>query len=429
MDKITLKAISEETENDTVLKKLKKIIKSGKTWIPKDEEEKLQSFRAILPEITITGNGILLKGDRIILPEKLQQDAIELAHQGSHPGQSSMERRLRYHFFFHHMNVKVARFLDKCERQLFTDNKCKEPLKAHKVPDRCWKKVSVDLFGPMPSRNHIIVVQDMASRFPAAKLVSSTAANKVLPALGEIYDAYGNPATQLSDNGPPFNSIAMEKFAEQRNVKLEKIPPLHPSSNPVETFMKPIGKTMKITHHKGQDEKAALQKLLENYRDTPHPSTGVPPAAMLFRDSMTSAYPRKSVTEDKIETARRYDEQQKSHHESDVNSSKYKQHANISLGDQVLVRNYNKTQKFQPLFCPEQYVVTDIADYGRKLQIERLSDGQTLVRHPDDLKQFVIPNQPTQAKNVKHLIHGKYSATLRRVIPTTVCGMTTLNLT
>ena len=192
----------------------------------------------------------------------------------------------------------------------------------------------------------------------------------------------------------------MEKFAEQRNVKLEKIPPLHPSSNPVETFMKPIGKTMKIAHHKGQDEKAALQKLLENYRDTPHPSTGVPPAAMLFRDSMTSAYPRKSVTEDKIETARRYDEQQKSHHESDVNSLKYKQHANISLGDQVLVRNYNKTRKFQPLFCPEQYVVTDIADYGRKLQIERLSDGQTLVRHPDDLKQFVIPNQPTPAKNV-----------------------------
>ena len=286
MDRINLKTIAQETVNDPVLLKLQKLVKAGKTWIPKDAEEQLQKFRTILPEITITGNGILLKGDRIILPDKLQDVAIELSHQGSHPGQSSMERRLRYHFFFHHMNMKVEKFLGKCsDCSIFTDNKCKEPLKSHKVPEKCWEKVSVDLFGPMPSRNHIIVVQDMASRFPAAKLVSSTAANKVLPALADIYDAYGNPNTQLSDNGPPFNSAAMENFANQRDINLEKIPPLHPSANPVETFMRPIGKTMKIAHHKGQNEKVALQHLLQNYRDTPHPSTGVPPAAMLFRDA------------------------------------------------------------------------------------------------------------------------------------------------
>ena len=111
MDRITLKAIAEETASDTVLVKLQELVKSGKTWIPKHEEDALQRFKAILPEITITGNGILLKNDRIILPATLQPLAIQLAHQGSHPGETSMERRLRYHFYFHDMNKKVSKFL------------------------------------------------------------------------------------------------------------------------------------------------------------------------------------------------------------------------------------------------------------------------------------------------------------------------------
>ena len=48
-------------------------------------------FKPILPEITITGYEILLKGDRIILPTNLQDQAISLSHQGSHPGQNSTE--------------------------------------------------------------------------------------------------------------------------------------------------------------------------------------------------------------------------------------------------------------------------------------------------------------------------------------------------
>ena len=124
----------------------------------------------------------------------------------------------------------------------------------------------------------------MASRFPTAKIITSTKAEKVIPAIAEVYDAYGNPDSQLSDNGPPFNSKAMEEFAEKRGIELKNIPPLHPSANPVETFMKPLGKTMKMAHHDKRSEQVALKHLLSNYRNTPHPATGLPPAAMLFRD-------------------------------------------------------------------------------------------------------------------------------------------------
>ena len=244
----------------------------------------------------------------------------------------------------------------------------------------------------MPSRNHIVVVQDMSSRFPAAKLVSSTAADKVLPALADIYDTYGNPARQLSDNGPPFNSYKMQKFAEERNIQLDKIPPLHPSANPVETFMKPLGKTMKIAHYNKDSERKALQNLLENYRDTPHPATGVPPSAMLFRDSMSGSFPRKSVTEDMIQTARHHDAKQKLEYQNKMTSSKYKKLSDVSVGDQVLVRNYQKRSKFEPLFLPDPFVITAIRDQGRKLELEKIDDGKVLYRHLDDIKKSVIPN-------------------------------------
>ena len=389
IDRINLSMISSATKSDPTLSAVQSLVEKGQTWIDKSAPQELQRYRAILPEITITSNGILLKGDRIVLPEKLQNLAIELSHRGSHPGQSGIERRLRYHFFFFDMNCKVANFVNKCEEcPLYTDKKSHQPQKTHQVPERCWEKVSVDLFGPMPSRNHIVVVQDMASRFPAAKLVSSTAAKKVIPALSSIYDAYGNPATQLSDNGPPFNSAAMKTFAKDRGIHLEKIPPLHPSANPVESFMRPLGKTMKIANHNNTDEKEALGMLLKNYRGTPHPATGVPPSAMLFRDSMDNIFPRKAVSDETVEEARRRDKVKKEQYEAKINDSKYKKLSGIEIGDSVIIRNYKKQRKFDPIFLPETFIVVDVKDYGRRLELERERDGKMFSRHPDDVKKI-----------------------------------------
>ena len=105
------------------------------------------------------------------------------------------------------MKMNVDQFVKGSkDRQLFTDKKTTEPIRPHSVPSGCWEKVEADLFEPMPSSNRIVVVQDLVSCFPAAKVVSFSKASKVLPVLEQIYYAYGNSEKQLSDNGPPFNS-------------------------------------------------------------------------------------------------------------------------------------------------------------------------------------------------------------------------------
>ena len=291
------------------------------------------------------------------------------------------------------MKAKVEKFVKSCpECQIFSDKKTTELIQPHKVLDHCWEKVAVDLFGPMPSSHHIVVVQDLASRYPAAKVVTSTKASKVILVLADIYDNLGSPELQLSDNGPPFNSENMQTFAGHRNIQLQKIPPLHHEANPVETFMRPLGKSMKIAHHNRTQEQDALDQLLINYRNTPHPATGIPPAAMLFRDSQISQFPRHAVSDQDIANARFRDTAAKLQRQKEVNASKYRTPSQLQVGGTVLLRNYNKTSKFDPVFSPELCTIVNTDQQGRCLVLEQESDGRIFKRHSNDVKPFTSNN-------------------------------------
>lgn len=389
IDHIGLGTIAEETKKDPTLQQLSDILHRSQTWIPTTASAKLKKFNSIMNELTVTGNGIILKYDRMILPESLQDRALELAHRGSHSGQTGISRRLCSHFFFHGMDAKINKLTTSClPCNKHSNKKTSEPLIHHTVPENCWDTVAVDLFGPMPSKNHVVVVQDLASKYPAAKLVKSTSADKVIPVLSDIYNNYGNPQTQISDNGSPFNSSAMNSFADQRGINLQKIPPLHPSSNPAETFMRPLGKTMKIARDSATGEKEALETLLSNYRNTPHPATGLSPSSMLFRDGQRSAFPRVAVGDNDVAEARARDLAMKQKYQQGINAGKYRTNSSFVVGDHVLMRNHQRERKFDPLFHEDDFVVLAISNDQRCLTVQRINDGAIYIRHPDDIKKF-----------------------------------------
>ena len=175
------------------------------------------------------------------------------------------------------MQKKINDFVQNCVHcNIYVDKKTSEPIKHHKLPAKNWDTVAVDLFGPMPSLNHIVVVTDIASRYPAAKLVRSTKSDQVISALEEIYNTYGNLSHKYQIMAfQPFNSSKMAQFAAQRDIELRNTPSLHPSA---ETFMQPLGKGMKIGANCNIPEKETLQQVIHmSYRQTPHPFTGRPP--------------------------------------------------------------------------------------------------------------------------------------------------------
>ena len=95
----------------------------------------------------------------------------------------------------------------------------------------------------------------MLTRFPAAEIVNSTSGEPVLKSLDNIHSNFGIPTSHRTDNGPPFNSQKFTDFSNSKGIIHNKVYPYHPQANPVETFMKPLGKAMKIAHYQNQIEK------------------------------------------------------------------------------------------------------------------------------------------------------------------------------
>ena len=79
-------------------------------------------------------------------------------------------------------------------------------------------RVAIDLFGPLPTGKHVLVVQDVLTRYPAAKIIPSTSSSKVILALNDIYTNHGYPTTHLTDNGPPFNFTEFTTFSKNNDI-------------------------------------------------------------------------------------------------------------------------------------------------------------------------------------------------------------------
>ena len=183
IDAIGVKEITEHTSKDSILNELRELIKGGKSCIPKSKAN-LNLYQEILSEIICVSNSTFLKHDKIILPETLFEKAINVAYSVAHPEQNGLILALRSHFFIKYLEKKVTQYVNSCSYcQMFTNKVCRHPIKTNKVPERCWEETSVDLFEPLPSKNCIVIIKYLASRYPTAKLVKSTNEKSVIPVL------------------------------------------------------------------------------------------------------------------------------------------------------------------------------------------------------------------------------------------------------
>lgn len=54
---------------------------------------------------------------------------------------------------------KVIDYVNKCTGcTTFTEKKTKKPLKPDRIPEKWWEMAAVDLFGPIPSTRHVVVL-------------------------------------------------------------------------------------------------------------------------------------------------------------------------------------------------------------------------------------------------------------------------------
>ena len=62
-------------------------------------------------------------------------------------------------------------------------------------------------------------------------------------------------------------------------------------TNPVKTFMRPLGQAMKVFLYQNQNKESALNELLASYQATPQPASNHTPGNLIFKDGYNHQCP------------------------------------------------------------------------------------------------------------------------------------------
>ena len=180
--------------------------------------------------------------------------------------------------------------------------------------------------------------------------LTSTKATPIIKRLERCFFDMGVPKKIISDNGPQFTSWEFKQFCEQWGIKHHKIIPLRPESNSeIERYFRTLLKAIRIAHAEKKDWKHELLRYIFTYRNTPHTSTGVSPASLIFNGRMINdklpMFPRQE--EKRVTEARQNDNVAK------IKIKKYAdkktKRSDVATGDQVLLKQH-KVNKFSTSF-------------------------------------------------------------------------------
>ena len=95
------------------------------------------------------------------------------------------------------------------------------------LPDRPWQKLHADFKGPIGSKYYLHVLTDQFSNYPEVDVISSTNFSKLEPWLDRILATHGVPDEMTTDNGPPYFSDEMTRYAKKMGFRHQQPPWIH----------------------------------------------------------------------------------------------------------------------------------------------------------------------------------------------------------
>jgi len=256
-----------------------------------DVWDELPKFKHVHQELTSVGK-LVLRGSRICIPEKLQKQVLSLAHEG-HQGIVKCKQRLREKVWWPGIDKDMENFVKSCRScQLMSADTKPEPLQPTVLPDRPWQQIGIDLCGPFPGGEHLLVGVDYYSRWFEVEILHATTSSKIVETLDNWFTNHGIPEVIISDNGPQFRSEEFVRYVQSLGVTHRKITPYSPQANgEVERQNKTLLKAIRIAHSEGKDWKRELNKFLVAYRSTPHSVTGKSPFEIMYGRKMKTKLP------------------------------------------------------------------------------------------------------------------------------------------
>ena len=373
---MTIEEVQKETEKDETLQAVKQAIHTG-DWTDKS----LLPYKLASNELSVNlANGIVLRGSRIVMPKVLWKKSVKIAHEG-HQGLAKTKALIREKVWFPLVDKYVAEEIANCLAcQAVGPQNVPEPLRMRPMPSGPWKRLHIDFFGPVPSNEYLLVIVDAYSRFPIVEVVRSTSIETVIPKLDSVFAMHGIPNEVITDNGPPFNSHDFNRYMSLLGIKFNPSTPLWPQGNSeVERFNPPLGKAIRAACVENKNWKQEIQRFLLNYRSTPHTTTKISPAELLYNRAIKGKLPciTKKPTSKKHREAQRNDTLGKEKMKEYGDKRRHTKSSDICVGDSVLLKQEKKA-KFSASFESIPYTVIS---RNRSRVTAKRKDGRTITRN------------------------------------------------
>ena len=230
-------------------------------------------------------SGCLMWGARVVIPEKMRKDVLQLLH-GTHMGSSSMKNMARRYLWWPGLDVDIENVSKRCPACQLN-----QPMPKSSVPhpwnpaEHPWDRIHIDFAGPFKGCMWLIVVCAYSKWIEVVNMNHNTTAPNLIKKLREIFSRFGLCRTLVSDNGPQLSkSHEFTNFLEKNGIRYIPIPSYHPASNGQAEVM--VGKfkqaMKKMSSAADKDIHHCLANWLFEYRNTPHTTTGFEPAVLMF---------------------------------------------------------------------------------------------------------------------------------------------------
>ena len=232
---------------------------------------------------------------QLAVPEQLRARVLRLAHDcimSGHQGIKKTYERVTAHFFWpgvHGDVVRYCRSCDVCQRTSAKGRVSKTPLGKMPLIEMPFKRVAVDLIGPIApitdrGNRYILTMVDYATRYPEATALKNIETETVAEALVTMFTRVGIPEEILSDQGSQFLSGIMKEISRLLSLTQLVTTPYHPMCNGlVERFNGTLKAVLKrMCSERPKDWDRYLPALLFAYREVPQESLGFAPFELLY---------------------------------------------------------------------------------------------------------------------------------------------------
>ena len=363
---ITIDQIILESQKDPVIQSTITAIQSGR-WYNVIEGANI-SIRTELKKLYLIRNElavhsdypVVLRGTRLIIPERLKQNIVNIAHEG-HQGIVRTKSLLRTKVWFSGIDDLVYKTIKNCPQcQVVTVENIRDPVKMSPLPSGPWLELSCDL-KDLPDGKYACVLIDDYSRYPVVEVINSATSKSVIRSIDNAISLFGTPEIIRTDNGPCYASAEFHEYAQYAGFRHRKVTPVWPRANgEAERMMRTLSKSLKICRLERKSFTQEINKYLRNYRATPHPTTGETPSALLFGRTIRTRIPELTAPGDNAAVEDR-DSHQKAIMKSTAESHmKIRQpdQGSLQVGDRVLCRKDGIIPKLSTPYDPAPYNVT-----------------------------------------------------------------------